>query len=408
MAEISREEAWNKIFDSHPILEGVTKNGFYDLSNTSIKKFKEPRIMCKVDFRENLPKIMQSEGLSILAISNRSYRIAKNSPFVDINESISQNHEVVNFPSGFISLDPQVITSESAALDVAKISGMLDLVFGEETHLSIRGRKYCSLDFKIGNIEYPVNGVQVEVDGGYEGGKSINLIEAKIGGRNNINIRQLLYPQLYWQGLKNNNKKTSSYIFQFQNGLYRFIPFEYDGTECLVNHSRERVFKIAENVVNFDLMTIPLDLNLTDLEVPFPQADAFDKVIAMLIIIGEKNRSTKDEIGLEFDLVPRQIDYYSNVLRWMKLITLETDSKLLILTELGKKLFNMHHSQRMQHLAKIIFSNEIFFIKLHKPESEITETLRNKFQLNNQNLYSRRMTTVKSWINYFKKYFEIN
>lgn len=408
MSKISREDAWNKIFETNPILEDVSRQGFYDISAEEISKLKEPRLMCKVDYRENLPEAMKAEGLSILAINNGTYRIARNSPFVDLNELISSNIELVNFPSGFISLDPQVITSESAALDVAKISGMLDQVFGEETYLSIRGRRYCSLNFKIGNIEYPVNGVQVEVDGGYEGSTTVNLVEAKIGGRNNINIRQLLYPQLYWQGLKNNHKKTSSYVFQYQNGLYRFIPFEYWGAECFINHSLERVFKIAESETHFDLMGISLNPNLTDLEVPFPQADDFDKVVAMLIIIGQKNRCSKDEIGLEFDLVPRQIDYYSNVLRWMKLVIIESDTKFLTLTDLGKRLLGMQHSQRMIELARIIFSNEIFYKKLRNSDSEISVTLRNKHRLDNQSLYTRRMATVKSWIGYFGKYFETN
>lgn len=405
MTELTREQAWNRIFETIPIVEGVNRDGFFDLTNTQIKVFKEPRIMCKIDFREHLPKVMKDEGLSILAIKNGTYRIARNSPFIDLNENIISDIEFVTFPTSFVSLDPNSITSESAALDVAKISGMLDLVVGEHTDLSIRGRKYCNLDFNIGEINYPVSGVQVEVDGGYEGNTSINLIEAKIGGRNNINIRQLLYPQLYWQSLAR-YKSVSSFIFQYQNGLYRFIPFKYDGSHCSVNHSAERVFRIVENNLAFDIYSVQINDSLTDSNAPFPQADDFIKLITFLIKIGQKDGLSKEEVGLEFDLVPRQIDYYLNGLRWMKLITID-ESKNVYLTNIGKEMFSMSDRNRMIAFSKIIFSNQIFHTYLRDQITPISQEVRARFRLDEDSLYNRRMATVKAWTKYFKTFFEI-
>jgi hypothetical protein len=53
------------------------------------------------------------------------------------------------------------------AMDIAKISGMMDAVFGETSELTIRGRlrKGAQFDFMLDSVVYQVSGVQIEVDG---------------------------------------------------------------------------------------------------------------------------------------------------------------------------------------------------------------------------------------------------
>ncbi len=398
---ISNNQSWVNIFDTYKIMNKIRSNGYADITADEIKAIngKEARLMTKVDFRENLPTIMRDEQLSILAIKNGLYRIAKNDPFIDINEKISTKIIEITTPQDIISIDPYNIKSESGALDIAYISKMCEETFQEESHLSIRGRLRGQLDFKIGSIPYNIDGVQIEVDGGYESKNNIHLIEAKIGFRNNINIRQLLYPQLYWEKETKKSKKIKSYIFYLHNDIFRFIPYVYDGVIGYANHSEEKAFKFIEHRSNFSLYDIKINENIIDSKVPFPQADKFEKIQDILFVISQNDCINKYELNLEFDIVSRQIDYYFNVLKWLKVC--KEENECLLLTEQGKYIIALPFKKRIEELAKIVFSEPIFNNTLN--QKPITEQLFLKYKVNSESTQKRRLQTVKAWISYFKK-----
>lgn len=404
MSKISIHDSWKNIFDNFNILYEIKKNKYFDITADQIKSIdgKEARLMTKVDFRENLPNIMKEEGLSILAIKNGLYRIAKNDPFIDITKEIKTKIIELNPPSNIISLDPYNIKSESGALDIATITEMSEIVFNEKTNLAIRGRLRGTLDFNIENIPYNIDGVQIEVDGGYEGNTSINLVEAKIGFRNNINIRQLLYPELYWKQEIKNKKAIKSYIFYLQDDIYRFIPYIYDGVIGYADHGNEKAFKFKEKSSDFSIYTIQINQNNVCLNTPFPQADKFDTIHSMFLLISEHPCMTKDELKLNFDIVERQIDYYYNVLKWLKLC--EEKNNCLILTSLGEHLLQLQFKDRMIEIAKIVFSEPIFNNVLHNREVKLQ--LFQRYNVNSESTKNRRLQTVNAWISYFKNILE--
>jgi hypothetical protein len=137
--KIDTNQSWKNIFDEYKILTKIKSTGYADITADEIKAVdgKEARLMTKVDFRENLPTVMSDEGLSILAIKNGLYRIAKNDPFIDINEKIATKIIDIPTPKDIISIDPFNIKSESGALDIAYISKMCEQTFNEVSHLSI-------------------------------------------------------------------------------------------------------------------------------------------------------------------------------------------------------------------------------------------------------------------------------
>lgn len=47
-------------------------------------------------------------------------------------------------------------------------------------------------------------------------------------------------------------------------------------------------------------------------EVPFPQANFFDRVINLCELLKQKSTLTKEEITQNYDFDARQTDYYSN------------------------------------------------------------------------------------------------
>ena len=404
MSRVTTQESWKNIFSHYNILTEIKANNFFDITADEIKAIdgKEARLMTKVDFRENLPTIMQQNGLSILAIKNGVYRIAPNDPFIDIDKKIHTPIIEIEPPTNILSIDPFNIKSESAALDIATITEMSEIVFGEESNLSIRGRLRGSLSFNIDTTPYNIDGVQIEVDGGYEGNTSINLIEAKIGFRNNINIRQLLYPHLYWEDQITSKKNVKSYIFYLQDDVYRFIPYVTDGGIGYADHSNEKAFKFKEPSSTFLLNSIPIDQNNIDLNVPFPQADKFDTVHTMLLLIADHPCMTKEELKLNFDIVDRQIDYYYNVLKWLKLC--KEENNCMVLTDKAIPLLELSFKNRTIELAKLVFSEPICNNALNS--RNVGMNLFQRYRVNKESTKDRRLQTIKAWITYFKDIIE--
>lgn len=400
MSKLSFHKSWENIFNKYSLLRALRKDGFVDITADAIKTVdgKEPRNMTKIDFREKLPHIMQEEGLSILAIQNGLYRIAQNDPFVDVQEEITNQIIEIDAPKNILTIDPFNIKTESAALDIAALSAINKIVFGEENQLTVRGRMRGNLNFSIGATHYPVNGVQIEVDGGYEASKSLHLIEAKIGYSNNINIRQLLYPQLFWEHQLQGKKNVKSYLFYLHGDTYRFIPYYYDNNIGYIDHAQEKSFRFKEPSSDFSLNCIKVNPNKVNTSVPFPQADRFETIHTMLILVSEKGCISKEELSLHFDIVDRQIDYYFNVLKWLQVCTEENEC--FILTHRGSKIVNMPFRQRMEALAEIVFSDPITNAILHN------KTIQTKYfdiyNIHSHNTIKRRIQTVKAWIKYFK------
>ena len=401
MSKISKDQAWKNIFSRYGLLQKIDDEGFVDITADEIKAVdgKEARLMCKVDFRENLPTIMSENGLSILAIKNGTYKISKNDPFIDVKRDITTQIIEIKSPTNILSIDANNIKSESGGLDIAYISGMLDHVFKEKSVLSIRGRLRGTLEFDIEKTHYYIDGVQIEVDGGYESKDAIHLIEAKIGFKNNINIRQLLYPQLFWEKEVEGKKEIRSYLFYLQDDIFRFIPYVYDGKIGYLDHDREMAFTFKVDKKDFSLHTIEVDQSMVDLTAPFPQADRFETINTMLIIISQAECISKEELKMEFDIVDRQIDYYFNVLKWLR-VCVEVGN-CLILTKRGKDIIDLDFKDRIYFLAKIVFSepimNDVLNDKIPSKDSF------KKYNVNSQSTVERRLRTVRSWIGYFKK-----
>lgn len=410
----ANDTAWSQLLQEHPhIITSVNATGFCDIEAELIKQYREPRLMCKIDFRSNIPKPFDDNNLSILAIVNSKYRIAKTDPFISIDSSVFKSKGVdktFSIPEHLESLDWQNISSESKALDAAKASGMIDYLVNEQnTYLTIRGRVF-SRDFSFSltdsenrRINYPVNGVQIEVDGGYEGLSNLLLIEAKMGLSSDMNIRQLLYPQINFSTIVKKPVKTYTLFYQSHpnGGLFHFLPFIYHSGETYFDTANYRLFKLEqpENILDIDtLLLTKIDNSQTGFGKPFPQADRLDKVIQVLLIIGRLECATKEEIFLGFDLVTRQWDYYLNALIWLGLAEEDPIKSCYVLTDKGISLLSVNESMRLLKIAQIFFSNDIFNAFLNNDKPHISESIkkRNGFS-SDSTTFGRRMSTVRSW-----------
>lgn len=220
--------SWKKIFDDNNILKHDFSSSPFHITSKMIKKSvqdfkktaeKEVRILCKIDSREHLPKIMRDNGLLLLPIVNGEYVLVKGEGFIDIPE-IEGEAEIYSSKLDFTLETSKIGNSEMQHLDFAYASSLIRTFIGDPNLvLTIRGRKYTpEFDFRINNQNVHVKSVQTEVDGGYESANRVVLIEAKNSKTKNTIIRQLYYPYRQWT--EHTTKEITLLFFEKRKAEY--------------------------------------------------------------------------------------------------------------------------------------------------------------------------------------------
>jgi|SRR3989339_671303 len=234
---MANSNSWLKIFEDNKILEhDFSKSPFY-LSANDIKKSvqnfintaeKEVRILCKMDTRESLPDIMKQNGLILLPVKNGYYVIVKGEGYLDIPEIIG-DAELYNTKLDFDLDTSKIGNSEMQHLDFAYASSLIRTFMNDPSLvLTIRGRKYTpQFSYRIGENSIETEGVQTEVDAGYEGKDKIVLIEAKNSSTKNTIIRQLYYPYRQWS--EHTAKKV--FLLFFEKRIDEYLIWQYEFTD---------------------------------------------------------------------------------------------------------------------------------------------------------------------------------
>lgn len=214
--------AWEKIYTESGMCEHDFSVAPFILTADEIKRIchgfeqtseREPRLLCKQDTREARPQIFKDHNLFILSTRNGEYCILNGDGYVDIPEiqdEIEDYHSQLDFELESSSVGD----SEMQHLDFAYANSLIRTFFDDPSLvLTIRGRKYTpQFTFKVNNSSVNVEGVQTEVDAGYEGRTQIVLIEAKNNEASNIIIRQLFYPFRQWS--QNTTKEVKPVFFE--------------------------------------------------------------------------------------------------------------------------------------------------------------------------------------------------
>jgi len=409
------DRKWREIFEQQRILQSVADEGRAFVTAESINQtirasLEQARTLCKIDYRQVLPRVMAENGLAILATTNGTYCIGHFDPFVDIPPSRFGRAVEKALPQGFVTLDAGAITSESRALDAALHSGMLEDVFGEEARLTLRGRTYSTeFALTLGSTRLSIRGVQMEVDGGYEGHEGIHLVEAKMNPLDNVSIRQVLYPMLHWRvvaAASRCHKEIHSYLLVYDSPWFKFTPFVSDGDSLAADAHGQRVFRLHEDRM-LDLAAVEASAgpNRTDPIVPFPQANDMDKVLTMLTLIGSSDGSTRWELFIDFGMDIRQIDYYVGVLRWMRLCAKDNSESgnILRLTDEGRRVFSMSRIARLQEMAQIVFTDPIARAALRgTTDIENAALWENNGLMLSASTRHRRAQTIGKWVAYFR------
>jgi len=384
MSKSKNDIAWEQIFEKYKILEKVLSDGHTKISATEINKFREARLMTKFDHKSQLPKLFAENKLSILPTSRGDYVIGTFETFYNFN---TDDVEIspIEFPTFLESLDYRDITSEATAINCAFVSKILHDFIGEE-HLfpTVSGRmSSSSFDFNInsskGLFKVNVGNSQIEIDGGYEGDNSLTLIEAKNYISDDFLVRQLYYPFKLWSNKI--QKRVRPIFLIYTNGIfhlreYMFTNIDHYNSLVLIKHKK---YAVQEGSFNLEVLDNILDKTKTvkEPEIPFPQANSFDRIINLCELLHQKEFISKEEITQNYDFDERQTDYYSNAGKYLDLIDIGRDPSGgqigCFLTREAKRIFSLNLIDRQKEFVKLIISHTAFkqTLKLYLNNGEV-------------------------------------
>jgi hypothetical protein len=423
--------AWAKAVDKYQILERVQKDGFADVSATELKVFREPRHMGKIDHEENLPEVFSENNLTILTLSNSSYRVGQFEIFQKLPawEVPGDEVETISFPIDLETLDIDNLTSEPSVLNAAYSSQMLQNFCEEDLILTVSGRMRTGIfDFDVdvksgGKQSLKVSNAQMEIDAGYEGKKNFYIFEAKNHSAKNFNLRQIYYPTRSWsQKIK---KPVVPIFLTHSNDVFDLYQFAFENARVLssahlASHRRfmlahkspetKDLFEIAKKVKESSPAPSP-EQNAT----PFPQADNFEKVVDLVGILLEEPRSA-DDITTHFAFDPRQSDYYFNAAKYLGLASSSKDEEGILelrrATPEAERIFKLPYKEKYTAIAGKVLeilplaeAYDIFVREKRKPTiQEIASSMKNYPPTSNlaDSTLKRRAQTLSSWMDWLK------
>ena len=364
---VTTKRAWEELFRVRQLHDRLAKDDWVTITADEIKSIarREPRLMTKFDTRESRPELLN--GVTILPLSNGEYALLRGDGYCDVpaadtvkvwNKRTSQL-DLVTLPW---EMGP---ASESQALDMAYAAGILDDFFGEaHTRLTIRGRLRCpqfNFRFRCATREVPLvaNGVQVEVDSGFEG-QAIHLLEAKLGNRTNFHLRQLYFPLRMWSSLVP-SKPVNAVFLTWSNRCISIRSFGFEPLDLYQsNLPLARVDYLLDEPDSIPSLSELLEETppCTDtVGAPFPQADDMRRVIDIVDAIGAglKGRAT---LASRYGFDGRQADYYANAAAYLGL--LERSRAGFTLSSLGDKFLRAALNRRHETLLRQIVARPGF------------------------------------------------
>ena len=398
---------WTEIFEKYDIVNRISSEGHFFISADQIKQYKEPRLMTKFDHSISRPEIFRKHNYSILPVDNGQYVIGQ----FDLYQKLTKNEIVpkrVSIPEFIESIDPENIYSESNALNVAMLSGMLEDLIGEDLYETVTGRMRSSaFDFivKSGESEesIKVEKPQIEVDGGYESQSKLIMVEAKNSEPDDFIIRQLYYPYRFWK--TKIEKEIVPVFFTYKNGVYTFYVYRFEDDNHYNSIKLVRKISYVVDYVKKDVINLSSIKQVEESkDVPFPQADTFNRVKEIPQLI-EDDYKTAQEIAEFYNITPRQGSYYLAAAMYLGLID---KAKEYQTTALTAELSILDFKHKNSVLAQLILSHTPFYRTMQYylshgllPTTEIIVKFMLESNINisgNRTVLVRRASTVKGWI----------
>jgi hypothetical protein len=415
---------WETLFDRHGIVDKVDAHGLFKISATEINTVREARLMTKIDHIINLPSIFEKNSLSILPDSRGTYVIGRFDCYQKLPKFEPQDIEEASLPQGLESLSAEDIYSEPVALLCAHHAQLINSTLEQPLDLTVFGRMTTGkFDFSILDIgtgshrAISVNNSQCEIDGGYEGNSVFALIEAKNQAVGDFNVRQLYYPYRLWS--RKITKPVVPVFFTYSNEVFSFYVYRFNDLRDYNSLELERAkhFRIVPTEIEVeDVRRILAKTKVVpEPDVPFPQADTFERVIDLLTTLeGAKGALTQDEITTNYAFDVRQTQYYASATQYLGLTDKPQSSDLGMvysLTTLGSNLTKKAAKARNLALVELILSRQVFrdameaYLKNGEipPAAFIVNSMENSKIGINATTARRRAQTVIGWVRWIAR-----
>jgi hypothetical protein len=349
----NNDVAWEQLFEYHAILSVISETGFFEIDSLTINKYRESRLMAKFDHYANLPRIFKEHNLSILPISRNRYILGNFDTYFKVNY---QPVEITSFefPSSIQTINDTNLYSENSALSCAFNTGIIqNLLNNEETFYTVAGRMSTgSFSFDIDNknntsnppYNISVNNSQCEIDAGFESESYFLLVEAKLYDVEDFLIRQLYYPYRLWSSKISKKIIPAFMTYSNLNNKFSFFLYEFDN---ILNYNSLRLIAQKDYIIEpetikrTDILSIFSHITpiAEPIDIPFPQADKFERIVDLLTLLLDREL-TKNEIASNYQFDLRQVDYYTNAAKYLRLVDnffdLSTKEKTFRLTDVGK------------------------------------------------------------------------
>lgn len=412
--------AWEELFEKHDILRHIEKTGQFQISAKQIKEIREPRLMAKFDHKINLPQIFADNKLCILPITRGDYIISHFDAYHKFEPDNSQITRV-SLPTYIQSLDSSNIPSEAIALNCAVAAGIIADFLGDEEIIStVSGRMGSGVfNFNIRNLKsktlskVTVNNSQIEIDAAYEGIRSLALFEAKRDLSEDFLVRQLYYPYRVW---KNRMTKPVRPLFLvYSNGIYRIYEYVFTDPNNYSSISliKQKNYSVEDTAItaNDIQQVLRNTVRVNEPQIPFPQADSFERVINICELLNEHDLSRND-VTERYAFDVRQTNYYTDAACYLGLI--EKDRKkggtLYQLTNRGRTILKMGYKQRQLAFCGAVISHGVFAYTLKTyfetgvmpQKNDIVQIMKRSslYKISSDNTYERRSSTIKGWVNW--------
>ncbi len=409
------DRAWNDLIKKYHIKEEVDKRGYFRISAEQIKEFREPRLMTKFDHSVNRPQQFKDNQWSILPITRGDYLISDFDVYHQF-ESLKSGVQREYLPEYIESLTAKNVPSEAVALSCAAASRIIQDFLEEDDIIStISGRMGSgTFSFNISDTDkkqsHKVDVVhsQIEIDGAFESPKSLAIFEAKNHLSDDFIVRQLYYPYRVW---KNKVKKTVRPIFFiYSNGIYHL--YEYQFADLMDYNSLQLVKQknytiedttISKRDIEEILNTVAV---VEEPEIPFPQADKFERIINLCELLMETSL-TKDDITSQYGFDKRQSDYYTRAAMYLNVVEKKKEGNYT-LTALGEEVMKMDYRHRQLAFCKQILEHRpfnivcrLYFSSHEMPtKSDIENIMKDSalYNVEKESTFIRRSSTISGWL----------
>ncbi len=379
---------------------------------------REPRLMAKFDEPNQLPQPLARAGYTLLPVRNGEYILFPGNLFVPVSDC--SHRQIFTSTTPFRLETAGRGQGESQYIDQAYNIGVLSDFVGvsrSELFLTIRGRERTSrFTFRLSQRLFEVDGVQIEVDAGYEAARDIVLIEAKIGARSHFNVRQLYYPFRHFRQL-----------VPVKRVRLIFLAYDLAANHC---HLYEVAFRSEEDPTSwhfpacrvYQLQTMHvshiddlIDVRFGTQSYVVPQADDINRIVELLDIISS-GRQTAQDVADSFGFHLRQSSYYREAAEYLGLVRVQNE--LYMLTERGERVGAATVDDKRAMLARCIVNSWIFAELIDRARrrpsatftlKDVDDTIASVRLRGNQRYTSstipRRRQTIVAWIRWLSQQF---